>query len=64
MKEHRRKGFGEIILSEITKRMFNNGSWPKSFILLDNVPSQKLFEKLGYVRLGIETWHYFEKTKS
>ena len=52
LEEHRGKGLGKRVVQELTQRILSEGMTPFAYIDHSNIPSQSLFKKCGFVKLG------------
>lgn len=56
IEECRRRGLGSQIVRYLSLKLREAGRLPHTFIITDNVASQKLFESIGFVRDGTYAW--------
>ena len=54
--EERRLGLGHRLISEVTSKVLEYQDFVIAFVLQENVPSNNLFEKLGYRKLSYNNW--------
>lgn len=59
VEEHKKKGYGEIVLKALTKTAAELGVDPHAFIVVKNVASMNLFKKVGYERRYTASWTGF-----
>jgi ribosomal protein S18 acetylase RimI-like enzyme len=48
LREHRRKGYGELLTSVITREVLKKKEYATLFVHQENEPAKKMYEKLGY----------------
>ena len=53
VEEHRGKGLGTVVVQGLTHKILSKGFTPFCYISMDNVKSQKLFKKCGYLEKGL-----------
>lgn len=59
---HRGKGYGKVMLQIITKHIAESGCVPIGSILLNNIPSLSLFERLGFKKTLKTNYIFTERT--
>lgn len=60
--EHRREGFGSLILSELTKKAVENGCFEINLeVNENNIGAVLLYEKCGFEKVGIRKKYYKNK---
>lgn len=52
----RRKGYGEFMVKLLSKKLVERGFTPLAYIADNNDRSLKLFDKLGFKRVGGSNW--------
>jgi len=49
-KDHRNKGYATSIVSELVKQMLAKAPWVIIYVLADNLPAIRAYEKVGFKR--------------
>lgn len=57
-----RKGYGEIIVKYMAKKMAEEGLVPTAYISNENPKGFNLFTKLGYKKIGMSNWIVIKET--
>lgn len=52
--QHKRRGLAELLLKAMAQKIAEMGDDTSACIVLDNLPSLKLFEKVGFQNTGVE----------
>ena len=61
--DYRRQGIGEQLVTELVRRLAENGSHCLSLeVRVSNEPAKALYQKLGFVRVGLRP-RYYSKPK-
>jgi L-amino acid N-acyltransferase YncA len=56
IKKAQRKGYGEIIVKYLAKKLSQKGFYPHVYINKENEKGFKLFHKLGFIKIGDSNW--------
>lgn len=54
--QHKRKGYGSLVVKAITKSLADKGVQPLLYIKNDNIASQELFKRIGYEKFFGVRW--------
>ncbi|KAJ8717750.1 hypothetical protein PYW07_005680 [Mythimna separata] len=62
VKEHRQKGYAELLLKLVCNVLIKDGLIVSSYCLKDNINAIKLHTKVGFVEIGDVDWCYLRST--
>ncbi|XP_063905081.1 uncharacterized protein LOC135124140 [Zophobas morio] len=54
--KHKKKGYGSLVTRALALEILDEGHWPFGTVYPDNAGSIKLFEKLGFERIGFASY--------
>lgn len=54
--DHRNKGYGTLATSAVTEEALEHGEAAALFVRLDNYPAIRVYEKIGYKKIGEKLW--------
>lgn len=54
--QHQKKGYGTVVAKHLTVKIAQMGLNPTTYIDRTNLPSRKVFERLGYQSCGVISW--------
>lgn len=58
LESHKRLGLGSLLVRYLSKKIYEQGEAVLAPVLPENMPSRKMFEKLGFKIIDTVYWNY------